>query len=409
MESIFIQIASYRDPELIPTIDNLLANADYPDRLVLCIAHQYSKDDKWDNLQKYADDSRFIIIEIPYQESLGACWARNQIQQHYNNETYTLQLDSHHRFVKGWDTMCISMLKELQSKGHKKPLLTSYIPSYNPSNDPQDRHPKPWGMSFDRFIPEGVVFFLPYHMEDYINEPVPARFYSAHFAFTLGVFCEEVPHDPLFYFHGEEITIGVRAFTWGYDLFHPHKVIAWHEYTRVGRTKHWDDDKNWGAKNDRAHSRTKLLLGVDGEICSPCNAKSFEGYNLGAARSLQDYERYAGIRFKDRAITEACSKNIQPPGELNAEYFQKFKHGIDLNKDYFTEPDIEFAALVFENHENKELYRKDIDKQELQRFMNGPDHNFTVWREYNGYKPNHWVLWPFSTSKGWLERTVVYI
>ena len=66
MESIFIQIASYRDPELIPTIDNLLANADYPDRLVLCVAHQYSKDDKWDNLQKYADDSRFIIIQIPY-------------------------------------------------------------------------------------------------------------------------------------------------------------------------------------------------------------------------------------------------------------------------------------------------------------------------------------------------------
>ena len=176
MESIFIQIASYRDPELIPTIDNLLANADYPDRLVLCVAHQYSKDDKWDNLQKYADDSRFI---------------------------------------RGWDTMCISMLKELQSKGHKKPLLTSYIPSYNPSNDPQERHPKPWGMSFDRFIPEGVVFFLPYHMEHYINEPVPARFYSAHFAFTLGVFCKEVPHDPLFYYHGEEITIGVRAFTWG--------------------------------------------------------------------------------------------------------------------------------------------------------------------------------------------------
>ena len=52
MESIFIQIASYRDPELIPTIDNLLANADYPDRLVLCEPHQYSKDDKWDNLQK---------------------------------------------------------------------------------------------------------------------------------------------------------------------------------------------------------------------------------------------------------------------------------------------------------------------------------------------------------------------
>ena len=89
---------------------------------------------------------------------------------------------------------------------------------------------------------------MPYHMEAHVNEPVKARFYSAHFAFTLGIFCKEVQHDPLFYFHGEEITIGVRAFTWGYNLFHPHKVLAWHEYTRQGRTKHWDDDKNWGMK-----------------------------------------------------------------------------------------------------------------------------------------------------------------
>ena len=29
METIFIQIASYRDPELIPTIDDLLDNAQY--------------------------------------------------------------------------------------------------------------------------------------------------------------------------------------------------------------------------------------------------------------------------------------------------------------------------------------------------------------------------------------------
>ena len=200
METIFIQIASYRDPELIPTIDDLLDNAHYPERLVICIAHQFSTEDKWDNLQKYANDSRFIIIEIPYEESLGACWARNQIQQHYNGETYTLQLDSHHRFTKGWDTACISMLKSLQSKGHAKPLLTSYIPSYNPNNDPQDRNRKAWGMSFDRFTPEGVVFFMPYHMEAHVNEPVKARFYSAHFAFTLGIFCKEVQHDPLFYF-----------------------------------------------------------------------------------------------------------------------------------------------------------------------------------------------------------------
>ena len=257
MESIFIQIASYRDPELIPTIDDLLNNADTPERLTICIAHQHSKEDKWDTLEKYSKDGRFIIIDIPHEESLGACWARNQIQQHYDGQTYTLQLDSHHRFVKGWDTICVEMLKALQSKGHPKPLLTGYIPSYNPKKDPQERHPQPWGMRFDKFTPEGIVFFLPYHIEETVEEPIKARFYSAHFAFTLGEFCNEVQHDPLLYFHGEEITIAVRAFTHGYDMFHPHKIIAWHEYTRNGRTKHWDDDQKWhvqlAAKNCPVH------------------------------------------------------------------------------------------------------------------------------------------------------------
>jgi len=185
MSSIFVQIASYRDPELIPTLEDLLDKADSPDDLRICIAHQHSKEDEWDNLDKFKDDDRFVIIDIDYKESKGACWARNLIQQEYADETYTLQLDSHHRFVKGWDTECITMLKNLQEKGYNKPLITSYIPSFNPQNDPQERVNTPWGMGWDRFIPEGAIFFLPYYMENE-KEPKMGRFYSAHFAFTLG-------------------------------------------------------------------------------------------------------------------------------------------------------------------------------------------------------------------------------
>jgi|TARA_R110000787_G_scaffold70013_9_gene155653 hypothetical protein len=407
MESIFIQIASYRDPELIPTIDDLIANAEKSENLTICIAHQHSKEDAWDTLEKYALDGRFIIIDIPHEESQGACWARNQIQQHYNGETYTLQIDSHHRFVKGWDTIAIKMLKNLQAKGHKKPLLTGYIPSYNPKNDPEERHSQPWGMSFDRFTPEGVIFFLPYHIEKPLSEPLPARFYSAHFAFTVGEFSKEVQHDPLFYFHGEEITIGVRAFTHGYDLFHPHKIIAWHEYTREGRTKHWDDHAKWGESNIRAHQRTRMLLGVDGEMCHPCNKGVFKGYDIGDERTIKEYEVYSGIRFKDRTLTDSCIKNRIPPGNLSEIYFPKFKHAIDLNKSFFPENDYTFAALIFENEQNKEIYRQDINKEELDAHLKGPIDSFTVWREYNGYKPHHWVMWPHSEAKGWGDKTIV--
>ncbi len=33
----------------------------------------------------------------------------------------------------------------------------------------------------------------------------------------------------------------VRAFTHGYDLFHPCETIVWHDYVRKDAVKHWDD------------------------------------------------------------------------------------------------------------------------------------------------------------------------
>ena len=256
--SIFVQIAAYRDNQLIPTLKDMINNAKNPENLKICIAWQHSKDDLWDNLDEFKDDERFTIIDVDYKDSLGVCWARNLVQTKYNNEEYTLQIDSHHRFVKDWDAECLDMLDTLKKKGHKKPLLTSYIPSFDPDNDPNGRTNVPWQMNFDRFIPEGAVFFLPGGIPNWekLNEPVPARFYSAHFCFAPGTFCKEVPHDPNYYFHGEEISIAARAYTCGYDLFHPHKIVCWHEYTRKGRTKQWDDDKKWHEKNTKRNTKS---------------------------------------------------------------------------------------------------------------------------------------------------------
>jgi len=255
-DTIFIQMASYRDPELPITLKDLIDNADYPENLVFGICRQYHPEDRFDLLEEYrAWEKQFKIIDVPYNETGGVCWARNKIQQLYNGEKYTLQLDSHHRFVRGWDTELIQMVKSLQKVGYKKPLLTAYLPSYTPSTDPIGRAQEPWKMAFDRFIPEGAVFFKPEAIDNYKERrlPVPGRFYSAHFAFTLGKFCKEVPHNPNYLFHGEEISIAARAYTWGYDIFHPHKLVAWHEYSRSYRKQVWGDDPDWNRKNLESH------------------------------------------------------------------------------------------------------------------------------------------------------------
>jgi hypothetical protein len=408
-QKIFIQIASYRDPQLLPTLNDCISKSKYPENLVFSIAWQHSVDDEWDTLGDYVNDSRFKIIDIDYRDSKGACWARNRLQQNYTDEQYTLQLDSHHRFIENWDEELINMYNQLIDNGVTKPLLTSYISSFDPENDPDGRVTIPWKMNFDRFIPEGAVFFLPAGIDNYkeLSEPIPARFYSAHFAFAAGSFVTEVPHDPEYYFHGEEISIAVRAYTWGYDLYHPHKVIVWHEYTRKGRTKQWDDDKTWGDKNSNSHLRNRKLFEMDGlkkDI-------DFGIYDFGKVRTLEDYERYAGISFKKRAVQKYTLDNNLAPNpplygdEFDQSFLKIFKHCIDIHKGSFTETDYDFWAVIFEDETNKPLNRVDLLPAEINKMLNDTDQFIKIWRTFDTIKkPAKWIVWPHSSSKGWLDK-----
>ena len=411
MNNIFVQIASYRDPQLIPTLKSMIENAKNPKKLIIGICRQYHPDDKFDVLDEYKNDKRFRVTDVLYSESKGVCWARNQVQQLYGGEDYTLQIDSHMRFEKNWDETFIKMIKQLQKKGFEKPLLTGYVSSFNPENDPEQRIREPWRMAFDRFIPEGAVFFLPESIPGWqdLKEPVPARFYSAHFCFTLGKFSVEVQHDPEFYFHGEEISIAVRAFTHGYDLFHPHKVAIWHEYTRKGRTKQWDDDKEWGIKNSTSHKKNRQLFGMDGEEIT----MDFSKYGFGTERSLKDYEIYSGLLFSKRAIQQHTLDKNYPPNptiyETEEEWINSFssifKHCVDIGFHQVPEKDYDFWVVAFHNEKDETIFRKDADVNEIKRMMNDPDNYCKVWREFpTTQKPKYWVVWPHSESKGWCDR-----
>jgi len=409
---IFIQIASYRDPQLSHTIRDCIDKAKYPKKLVFSISWQHSIDDAWDNeIDEFRNDPRVKLIDIDYRDAQGACWARNLLQQKYDNEEYTLQLDSHTRFSKNWDAELIKMYNDLKKNGVKKPLLTAYAPSFDPENDPNGRVNVPWRMNFDRFTPEGFIFTMPASIDNFksLKSPIPARFYSAHFAFTSGDFVKEVPHDPEFYFHGEENSIATRAFTWGYDLYHPHKVILWHEYTRNGSIKQWDDDPIWTKRNSASHKKCRQLFGMDGET----QATNFGKYGFGPVRTLDDYEKFAGISFKYRGVQRFTSDHNDPPNpviedpeEYKNSFYALFKHCIDLYGPNFTEPDYDFWVVSFEEEDGTVVYRQDADKNEVIRLIEASkeDKWIRLWREYTGRMPYKWVVWPHSVSKGWCER-----
>ena len=412
---IFIQIASYRDPELVKTIKSIIENARNPKNLRFGICRQYHPEDGFDSLEEYKDDNRFRVIDVLYSESKGVCWARNLTQTLYEGEEYTMQIDSHMRFEKNWDSEFIKMIKQLQKDGFEKPLLTGYVSSFNPENDPAERVKEPWRMVFDRFIPEGAVFFLPETIPGWekLKKPIPARFYSAHFCFTLGQFSEEVQHDPEFYFHGEEISIAVRAYTWGYDLFHPHKTLVWHEYTRNGRTKQWDDDPDWGNKNVRSHQKNRKLFGMDGE-----GTMDMGKYGFGPIRTLREYEIYAGIRFDNRSVQQYTLDKNYPPNPTMFEteedwkdsFATIFKHCIDLDYKLVPEKDYDFWVVAFHDANDETIFRQDADTNEINRIMTDPDGYGKIWRTFQTtVKPSYWVVWPHSISKGWCDRIMNYL
>ena len=446
--TIFVQIASYRDPELIPTLNDMLEHAENPENLRICICWQhdpeqepvdifldagftpsgYSEDEEmgYNIINMQRDGAELKVIDLHYHDTEGACWARYQIQRQYEGEKYTLQLDSHHRFVPEWDTLAIDMLEGLRSEDCPKPLLTAYIPSFDPENDPGARVQVPWKMDFDRFIPEGAVFFRPSaidHWKD-LDTPMSSRFYSAHFCFADGTFVEEVPHDPDYFFHGEEISIAVRAYTWGYDLFHPHRIIAWHEYTRKGRTKVWDDHTtpqksqgnvklDWVERNDLCHKRNRILFGMDGEDPSQID---FGKFGFGTVRTVRQYEEHAGISFQYRGVQQETLDRLDPPNnqyvsyEGEEEWRATFARSNDVHvcvhKDQIEDlDDYDFFYVGAHDEDGNEIYRKDLTKDEIYKYLKSPN-GFIDYRMIflSSKRPASYTVWPHSESKEWMEK-----
>ncbi len=127
-------------------------------------------------------------------------------------------------------------------------------------------------------------------------------FFSANFFFAAAAVIEDVPYDPHLYFFGEEISLAARLFTHGWDIFTPNAVPIYHDYKRrPERRLHWDDHLDWQNSNRRSKARIRHLLGMESSK-DPDVLDEIEKYGLGIARSLAEYEKFAGVDFQTRTI-----------------------------------------------------------------------------------------------------------
>ena len=84
---IFISVASYRDPQLVPTLLDCLQKAGRPELLRFGICWQRDASDPSPDLWT---DPRFRVLDVHWRDSQGACWARAEAMKLWQGEDFYL-------------------------------------------------------------------------------------------------------------------------------------------------------------------------------------------------------------------------------------------------------------------------------------------------------------------------------
>ncbi|AFY39668.1 hypothetical protein Lepto7376_3465 [[Leptolyngbya] sp. PCC 7376] len=282
---IFIQIAAYRDLELVPTVKDAIAQAAKLERLSFGICWQYADSELY-YVELLKDIPNCRVESIPAKQSQGLGWARHKTQQLWDSEEYSLQIDAHMRFAPRWDEQLIEMLAQCPSE---KPLLSSYPPAYIPPRHLVSHNATRIRPKF--FLKSGDLRQQAYDDLSKFEAPQSGMLIAGGFSFSRAEVIQEVPQDPNIYFT-DEVPYGVRLWTHGWDVYNPHKPVCWHFYNS-GETRvlNWSDNPTWNKRQKRTESYIRQLLGMEPQVID------FGEYGLGEVRSLAELERRLNINF----------------------------------------------------------------------------------------------------------------
>jgi hypothetical protein len=283
--TIYISIISYKDDELVKTIKSLLHNATKPQELHFGVVSQHFN-------KKHPDLS--FVKNLKYHKMLftharGAGYARKIAMEMYDGQDYFLQLDSHMRFAKHWDTKLIAMHKEAQQiAGTEKVILSQFPAPYEVHTGGKDYFPKgdvnywdepSWTTVVNTW--SGVWAGSRMAMEDK-SKPHKSHTILAALLFAPGYITQEVPYDERICFMGEELCFAIRAYTRNWEIYAPNEMIAWHFYQRKNDVKVWN----------QMEDSTRLVKWVDLESLSQ---KTQRDILLGIEKGIygiDDHDRY---------------------------------------------------------------------------------------------------------------------
>jgi len=319
--TIFIGIASYRDPLCNVAVLTAFERAKHPERIILGIVEQNSDGDvkclrtekpcdkdSTQTICKYIDQIR--LKEIDARTATGPTFGRYHADLLYNDEYFALQVDAHMTFINNWDEIAIKQWSALEND---MAVLTTYpsevTKSVNTEGDsivktaPIICNTQMGGNGMFKHDAAGEIRF-PVGFRDV---PLATPFFGAGIAFSRGHRIIRVPYDgrlPMV-FDGEEMSMGVRLWTSGYDLYAPNNSFSFHPYGRKKRPPtFWENQGRNPGVREKAHRRIRHIFGQS--YTGDVDLTEIEKYGLGKKRKLETYSTIFGVNFQTGKTKNNC-------------------------------------------------------------------------------------------------------
>lgn len=287
MSTIFVQIGSFNDDELIKTVTDCINKSSGENEIFFGIHECYIENKTEFNLNN---------VQVEYSKApknLGVGMSRYLANKFYNGEDYYLQVDAHTRFRQNWDKIIIDDLESHLSVGNNC-ILTAYPPGYWYNEDGTEfldldasaglirlkrNAAQKKNFKENRLIDqEGIV-----QDGTFCSESI-----SGGFIFGPGEISNVVQNPAIFYF-GEEFLRAASFYTNGYNLVSPKINVVFHLYgNHAKRIPAW---VIFPEESEKLEDFSKVAIKM---ILSENRVGPRE---LGSVRPPREFARFLNIRF----------------------------------------------------------------------------------------------------------------
>jgi len=287
------------------------------------------------------------FFEVDGSLSVGPVYARHLAHRMYRGEYFAMQVDSHVRMTEHWDD---SAIEQWESGKNEMAVIAAYPSDLIGSIDPEthkSNHPGRPIMCMSDFEGYGAKKHLRHGQQP---EGVPTvhglmfePYWAAGFSFARGHFVVQVPYDQFLpmVFQGEEINIGMRGFTYGYDYYTMEHSVCFHMYAlRENKAKRknvklfWENSNNFNGVEAKAMKRLNGIIGmVREQDKNDFYHEDEQKYGLGKLRTPEKFYRTFGIHLNTQTVEHhLCSFVGKPMKEVLSPALRENRMGLDYSK-----------------------------------------------------------------------------